>query len=350
MKCFRLFEMKIYTSKAHECHNPPFEIFTSQEHVAYDEAPRRVESILAALGKTGWAEISEPRDFGLEPILAVHSAAHLNYLRTAYEDWRSVSPVEGMAFIPYKHSVDRETALKGDITEPDGFFMTDMTVPIAPGTFTAACASAQVALSAAQAIQNGEPSVYALCRPPGHHAGREVCGGYCFLNNAAIAAQWLSQYGKIAILDIDYHAGNGTQAIFYERADVYVTSLHADPARKYPRFAGYAHETGAGPGAGYHKNYPLPAGMDDAAYLCILEEALDLVAKYDPAYLVVSTGMDIYAGDPLGDFAITRQGIHRIGQAIARLRLPTMLIQEGGYQVDELGNNVVALLSGCLGN
>jgi len=338
--------MKVYTSDAHKQHNPPFEIYTAQEQVTYDESPRRVESILAALVKTDWAELIPPQDFDLEPILAVHSAAHFEYLQSAYERWKSTSPVEGMAFIPYKHSIDREIAIKGDLTEADGFFMTDMTVPIAPGTFAAACVSAQIALSAAQAILTGERSAYALCRPPGHHAGSEICGGYCFLNNAAIAAQWLSGHGKVAILDIDYHAGNGTQAIFYERSDVFMISLHADPARQYPRFAGYAHETGSGPGAGYHKNIPLPAGVDDAAYLRVLEDALDLIAKYDPAFLVVSTGMDIYAGDPLGDFTITRSGFHQIGQAIARLRLPTMLVQEGGYNIDELGNNVGALLSG----
>jgi acetoin utilization deacetylase AcuC-like enzyme len=341
-------KLKIYTSNAHKQHNPPFEIYTAQEQVTYDESPRRVESILVALNKTVWAEISAPQDLGLDPILAVHSAAHLEYIQTAYENWKSISPVEGMAFIPYKHSINREEALKGDITEADGFFMTDMTVPIGPGTFPAAYESAQIALSAAGAILQGEPSAYALCRPPGHHAGREICGGYCFLNNAAIAAQWLSQHGKIAILDIDYHAGNGTQAIFYERADVFVTSIHADPTRQYPRFCGYAHETGVGSGTGYHKNYPLPAGMDDIAYLQVLDDALDQIAKHDPVYLVVSTGMDIYADDPLGDFAITRSGIYQIGLAIARLRLPTLLVQEGGYQVDELGNNVAALLSGFM--
>jgi acetoin utilization deacetylase AcuC-like enzyme len=234
--------------------------------------------------------------------------------------------------------------LAGNVPEQAGFFLMSTHVPVTAGTYTAALAAAQCALSGAQAVAQGQRAAFALCRPPGHHAGREMCGGLCFLNNAAIATQWLSKQGKVAILDIDYHAGNGTQDIFYARADVLTVSLHADPNREYPNYAGYAHETGAGPGTGYHRNYPLPAGTDDSLYLHTLDDALDLIAKFDPAHLVVSAGMDIYMDDPLSDFAITRQGIAEIGRSIASLNLPTLLVMEGGYNVEALGKNVVALL------
>ena len=169
--------------------------------------------------------------------------------------------------------------------------------------------------------------------------------GYCFLNNAAIAANWLSQEGKIAILDVDFHAGNGTQEIFYERSDVLTISLHADPAREYPRYAGFADQTGSGEGRGFHKNFPLPAGIDDFQYLQVLDEALGLIQAFEPAYLVVSAGMDIYEADLLGDFKITRSGISDIGELIAGLGLPTLVVMEGGYHVPSLGENFATLLT-----
>jgi len=337
--------MRVFYSATHLDHRPRYYFPEGGQTELFYETPARAERVLSALRQTNWAEILPPADFGLEPILAVHSARHLDYLRSAYAEWQSCSPIEGQAFIPGSYTIDRQIALAGNVPEQAGFFLMSAHVPVTAGTYAAALAAAQCALSGAQAAAQGRGAAFALCRPPGHHAGREICGGFCFLNNAAIAAHWLSKQGKVAILDIDFHAGNGTQDIFYERPDVLTVSLHADPSREYPNYAGYAHETGAGPGAGCHRNYPLPAGTDDARYLHTLDQAMDLIAKFDPAHLVVSAGMDIYKDDPLGDFAITRQGIAEIGRAIASLNLPTLVVMEGGYAVESLGENVASLLA-----
>jgi len=336
--------MKVFYSTTHFAHCPRYYFPEGSERELFYETPRRAECVLAALWQTGWAEIVPPQDFGLEPILTVHSARYLDYLRTAYSEWELYSPIERQAFIPSSFTVDRQEALAGNVPEQAGFFKMHLQVPITSGTYAAALAAAQCAISGAQTLTQGQRSVFSLCRPPGHHAGREMCGGFCFLNNAAIAAQWLSALGRVAILDIDFHAGNGTQAIFYERADVLTVSLHADPAREYPHYAGNADETGAGPGAGYHRNFLFPAGTGDVLYLRTLAQALDLIVQFEPIHLVVSAGMDIYKDDPLGDFAITRQGIAGIGRAIASLNLPTLVVMEGGYAVEALGENVVSLL------
>jgi len=344
--------MKVFYSDAHLAHRPRYYFPEGCQSELFLETPERAERVLAALRGVAWAEILPPANFGLEPILAVHSTRYLDYLSTAYAEWQSCSPIEGQAFIPGSYTIDRQTALSRDVPEQAGFFLMSAHVPITTGTYAAALSAAQCALSGAQAVAQGQPpycggqrAAFALCRPPGHHAGREICGGFCFLNNAAIAAQWLSERGKVAILDIDFHAGNGTQDIFYERPDVLTVSLHADPGREYPNYAGYASETGAGPGAGYHRNYPLPAGTDDARYLHTLRQALDLIAKFDPIHLVVSAGMDTYKNDPLSDFTITRQGIAEIGRSIASLNLPTLVVMEGGYDIESLGENVVNLLA-----
>jgi acetoin utilization deacetylase AcuC-like enzyme len=223
--------------------------------------------------------------------------------------------------------------------------MMDLSACIVEGTFAAALASANCALSAAEAVANGERTAFALSRPPGHHAGKDYAGGYCFINNAAVAANWLSAKGRVALLDIDYHCGNGTQDIFYDRNDVLAISLHADPQFEYPHFAGYANETGTGAGLGFHKNIPLEKGTDDARYLSALEGALSLIHSFAPTYLVVSAGMDIYADDPLGLINVTTQGIGEIGKRISALSLPTVIVLEGGYNNDALGRNIVGLES-----
>jgi acetoin utilization deacetylase AcuC-like enzyme len=223
--------------------------------------------------------------------------------------------------------------------------MMDLSACIVEATYKAALASANCALSAAKAVaEENELTAFGLCRPPGHHAGRDFAAGYCFINNSAVAAHWLSQKGKVAVLDIDYHAGNGTQDIFYERADVLTISLHGDPNFEYPHFAGYADETGAGAGLGFHRNFPLPKGTDNQRYLSALGEALQLIRDFAPKYLVVPTGMDTFDSDPLGQFKLTRECYGEIGGRIAALNLPTVIIMEGGYANADLGLNIVSLL------
>ncbi len=227
--------------------------------------------------------------------------------------------------------------------------MADTACPISAGTWQAACASADSAAYAASLLLKGEREVYALCRPPGHHAFADMAGGFCYLNNTAIAAQMLcDRFGRVAVLDVDVHHGNGTQGIFYARSDVLTVSLHADPAVFYPFFWGYAEETGEGRGEGANANFPLPRGTADDVYLDCLEKALDRIDAFAPGALVVALGVDAYEADPLAGLAITTEGFGRIGGAIGRRGLPTVLVQEGGYLSDALGRNLAAFLSGFL--
>ncbi|MFZ5858128.1 MAG: histone deacetylase family protein [Chloroflexota bacterium] len=346
--------MKIFYSETHRLHDPAFEVFDGGQRVPYLESPERMERILKAIRGMDGAEILAPRDFGLDPLRAVHSDAYLTFLASAWTEWLAATPetaaaADKTALLPATFAAKRDQ-MPETILGKAGFFLLDLSVPVVEGTYQAALASANCALSAAETIApsavHGPESAFALCRPPGHHAGREIAGGYCFLNNAAIAAQWLTRFGRVAILDVDYHAGNGTQDIFYSRADVLTISIHADPAFEYPYYAGYAQETGAGDGLGFHRNFPLPAGTDDAAYFSALDQASDLITVYGPQSLVISLGMDTYGGDPLGTFKLTHEGIGEIGHRIAALNLPSAIIMEGGYNTDELGKNVAAFLEG----
>ena len=337
--------MQVFYSDNHKLHNPPFELFDGGQRVTYLENPDRMERILSFLRDLDWTEILDPEDFGLDPILAVHDADYVDFLRNAFEEWmQEETTYEKTALLPATFPPRGWPHRPKSILGRAGYYTFDLSAPIVAGTYQAALGSVNCALSGAKAITGGERSAFALCRPPGHHAGRSFSGGYCYLNNAAIAAEWLSALGKVAILDIDYHAGNGTQDIFYERGDVLTISIHADPDEAYPSFCGYADETGAGQGSGLHRNFPLPAGTEDALYLSTLEDAFSLVRSYSPQYLVVSAGMDIYGGDPLGTFKVTREGIHQISERIASLQLKTLIVMEGGYNNDALGENISTLL------
>jgi len=222
-----------------------------------------------------------------------------------------------------------------------------MGVPIDENTWKAAVVSAHCAIAGARILRSGESHVYALCRPPGHHAGPDFFGGYCYLNNAAIAAQVLRENGeRVAILDIDYHHGNGTQAIFYAEPDVWYGSLHVDPDTDYPFFAGYADEVGIGAGEGTNWNVPLSPGTDQGRYLSALETLLVRLTAFKPQWLIVSAGFDTYIGDPIGTFQLTTSGFNKVGQRIRTLNVPTLVVQEGGYCVPDLGRNVAAFLKG----
>lgn len=342
--------MKIFYTDAHLQHAPAFEVFDGGQRVPSFEVPERALRILAALQKTNWAEVCAPFDFGLDPILAVHDRDYVEFIASAWTEWLAAAsdgglPADKSALLPATFALRHQARRPSSLLGRAGYYMMDLSAPIVEGTYRAALASAHCASSAAQAVSSGERAAFALCRPPGHHAGKSNCGGYCYFNNAASAAHQLSLRGKTAVLDIDYHAGNGTQDIFYERADVLTISIHADPAEEYPYYSGYAEERGAGAGLGFHRNFPLPAGIADAAYLSTLEQALKLIREFEPAYLVVSAGMDIYSEDPLGKIKVTREGIVEIGRQIENLNLPTVITLEGGYNNDALGGNVAAFLS-----
>jgi acetoin utilization deacetylase AcuC-like enzyme len=342
--------MKIFHSEAHRAHYPPFEIFDGGQRVPYLENPDRMDRITTALRETDWAEFIEPWDFGLDPIFAVHDRDYISFLSSCWTEWMAsdseVAASPGAhAFLPATFALRRRPpSISSTLLGRAGYYMMDLSACIVEATYNASLASANCALSAAQETFERSTNTFGLCRPPGHHAGRDYAGGYCFINNASVAAHWLSTKGRVAILDVDYHAGNGTQDIFYERDDVLTISIHGDPDYEYPHYIGFASETGAGAGLGYHKNYPLPKGTDDDAYLSTLNEALMMIRNFGPDHLVLSIGMDTFDGDPLGKFKVTRQGFTKIGQAIRALDLPGTIIMEGGYANAELGENVLSLL------
>ena len=337
--------MKIFYSETHRRHEPPFEVFDGGLRVPYLENPDRMDKILTALYTVDWADIHTPKDFGLDPILAVHDKEYLDFLASAWTEWLATVPQDSSTLLPATFALRRHPHKPKSLLGRAGYYMMDLSACIVEGTYQASLASANCALSAAESVVSDQRSAFALCRPPGHHAGKDYAGGYCFINNAAVAANLLSQKGSVAVLDVDYHCGNGTQDIFYDRADVLTISIHADPDYEYPSYIGFADERGEGRGLGYHHNFPLPAGTDDTAYLETLGQALQKIREFKPAYLVVSAGMDIYADDPLGRIKVTTEGIGEIAKSIADLELPTVIIMEGGYANAALGKNILAFLS-----
>ena len=309
---------------------------------AYAEKSARAEIIAASFD-----ELKPARDFGLEPLLNVHDRGYVEFLRSAYGEWQATGR-DGDA-IGYTWPVVQRRPLNLDrIDAKLGLYSYDAATPIAEGTWEASYWSAQTALSALAAILDGETTTsFALCRPPGHHSGRDYCGGYCYLNNAAIAADRARRSGRrVAILDIDYHHGNGTQDIFYDDPDVLFVSIHADPTTDYPFFWGHADERGDGPGVGKTLNLPLPRGTELSGYAGALDEALAAVQAHQADMLVLSFGADTFEEDPISFFRLRQDDYRAIGRRIASLGLPVLVVMEGGYAVDALGHNVEALLSG----
>jgi acetoin utilization deacetylase AcuC-like enzyme len=318
---------------AQELHNGGF--------IPYAETPARAEAVLAATGP-----MAPAIDHGDPPLLAVHDAAYLAFLKSAHGEWLAAGR-EGDAG-GYAWPVVRRRPLALDrIDAKLGAYSFDASTPIAAGTWEGAYWSAQTALTALDAVLAGEQAAFALCRPPGHHAGRDYLGGYCYLNNVAIAAEAAHRAGRrVAILDVDYHHGNGTQDIFRERGDVLFVSIHADPATDYPYYWGHADEIGEGEGAGATLNLPLPQGTDLAAYLPALERALARIAGFGPDLLAISFGADTYEGDPISHFGLKTDDYEVMARRIAALALPTLVVMEGGYAVDALGANAAAFLEG----
>ncbi len=334
--------MRMFFDDRQRAHAPAQELHNGG-FTTYAEMPARVDAILAALGP-----VETPPDRGEAAILAVHSPAYVTFLKDAARLWREAGRT-GDA-IPYAFPIRGRRPL--DLTRIDaliGAHSFDATTPITPDSWAASHGSAQSALAATQAVLEGDRAAFALCRPPGHHAGADYCGGYCHLNTAAIAAQAARDAGvaRVAILDIDYHHGNGTQDIFYERGDVFYASVHADPRTDYPFFWGHADETGDGDGRGATLNLPLPHGTTIDAFRTAQTTALDAIATFDPGLLVVSFGADTWEGDPISHFALTTPDYAVLARDIAARGWPTAIVMEGGYAVDALGHNVDSFLRGC---
>ncbi|ASP32060.1 histone deacetylase family protein [Labrenzia sp. VG12] len=323
----------------------PKHFMANGTRLANPEQPRRIE-VLKSGAEAAGCSFEAPEDAGLGPIAALHSAEYLVFLQTIHQRW---SRIEGASdeVIPNIHPDRRTASYPRSAVGQAGFHQADTSCPIAAGTWEAAYWSAQSAVHGADLLAGGTQAAYVLSRPPGHHAFGDLAGGFCFLNNSGIAAERLLKAGKRpAILDVDVHHGNGTQGIFYERGDVLTLSIHADPVRFYPFFWGHGHERGEGQGRGCNLNLPLARGTGDDDYLKTLETAFDHIRAFGADVLIVALGLDAYEKDPLKGLAITTPGFSRIGTAIARLGLPTLLVQEGGYLSEELGQNLTSFLKG----
>lgn len=343
--------MKCAYDAGHAKHDPNFFLVRGQPRRS-TELPERAERLLAGL-KTGDHTLLPAQRFGLGPVVDVHTPRYLRFLEEAYATW-SALPDGGSEIIPNIHPFRAprgwEPTYPTGIVGRAGWHMADTACPIGAGTWEAAQLAADVALTAAQWVSDGERAAYALCRPPGHHAYADMAGGFCFLNNTAIVAQHLrAKHARVAILDVDVHHGNGTQGIFWSRGDVLTISLHADPSNYYPHFCGYASERGEGAGDGANLNIPLPFGTGDDAYLEALAEAVRTIRLFTPGILVVALGLDASEHDPLGTLSLSTQGFARVGAAIAEFGLPTVFVQEGGYLCDQLGANLAATLRGFEG-
>ena len=347
--------MKVVYSSTHLLHNPQVEIEKSTSHSPFEHSGRG-EAIREVLAADQTMTIVSPTEWGTAPIDAVHNPGLSRFLSTAWAEYQQViGPTREVVPDFFFRNSLRDGMRNG--VEPDaingklGWWCFETTTPLTEGTYTAARGAVNTALSATELVLNGEHVSYGLCRPPGHHATSDLYGGYCFFNNAAISAHHVATTtaSKVTILDVDYHHGNGTQQIFYSRNDVQYVSLHGDPRRAYPYFTGYADETGTGRGLGSTLNIPLAARTDDDHYLSALAALCESIVAFGPSLLIVSLGLDTFVTDPISDLSITTDGYLRSGALVRSLGLPTVVLQEGGYDVNALGFNVQAWLHGLEG-
>ncbi len=337
----------LYT-EAHRLHEPGF-FFKAGAMGEAQEKRERADELLAAVKAAGYPT-PVPEQLGIAPIAAIHTPDYLCFLEEAYEIWRQI-PAAGPEVVPNVFAVPGMThGYPTRIVGRAGYHMQDLASPMGEGTYVAAMAAANLAADAARRVAAGEHAAYALCRPPGHHAYADRAGGVCYLNNAAIAAQYLLRTARrVAIVDIDVHHGNGTQGVFYQRSDVFFVSLHRDPVDYHPYFCGYAQERGEGAGLGYNLNLPLPAGTGDDQYLDALDFGLRRVEKFAADALVVSLGLDAHEHDPFQGLRITTDGFARIAARLAALKLPSVLVQEGGYDRANIGANLLSFFRGFAG-
>jgi acetoin utilization deacetylase AcuC-like enzyme len=353
--------MQVVYSPAHLGHDITVETFMGLP-IPANEVAERAERIRTALDADGGFPRQEPTEHGEAPIAAVHDPGLVRFLEVAWSELRRQGlprPFLSADTFPNRAMFDgmSDDALASLAREPvqaagrAGFWGLDTAVPLVAGTFVAARSAVDVALTTVDVVLNGATSAYGLCRPPGHHAARAMYGGYCFFNNAAIAAEAIvrSTGERVAVLDVDYHHGNGTQQIFWRRGDVRYVSIHADPDRAYPYFLGRPDETGEGDGAGENLNIPLPAGATNETYLVAVDRALEAIEAVPGSVIVVSLGFDSYGLDPIGDFALTTDVYHEVGRRTAATGRRLVILQEGGYHRPSLGENARAWLRGAEG-
>lgn len=315
--------MKLVYSAVHKNHKPPWE-YINNEKFPHAEVPERIEAIVKELKENGLGYLfMAPTSYPLKHTQKIHHKNYIEYIK--------------------KHS---DALKKGESYYPSSYIM-DTYTPIMKATYDAAVEAVNVALTGADLLKK-EQVVYALCRPPGHHAESNVMGGYCYFNNAAVAAEYLSKKGKVAILDIDFHHGNGTQRIFYDRSDVLYVSLHADPKIMYPYISGFVEEKGIAEGEGFNHNFPLPLSTTNLQYEKTLIKGLEIIRKYNPEHLIISCGFDTYEKDPIAGLKLTIPFYETIAKHIRSLNLPTLVLQEGGYYVKDLGKIAYSFSKGLL--
>jgi acetoin utilization deacetylase AcuC-like enzyme len=353
--------MQVVYSPAHLGHDITVETFMGLP-IPANEVAERAEKIRTALEADAGFPFVEPTEHGEAPITAVHHPDLVRFLEVAWSEVRrqglprpflsadtypNFQMFEGMS----AEAVSRLAREPEQAAGRAGYWGLDSAAPLVAGTYTAARAAVDVALTTVDLVLGGATAAYGLCRPPGHHAARSMYGGYCFFNNAAIAAEAIVRATgeRVAILDVDYHHGNGSQQIFWRRGDVRYVSIHADPERAYPYFLGRADETGEGEGAGENFNFPLPGGATNETYLEAVDQALDAVTGAPDSIIVVSLGFDTYGLDPIGDFALTTDVYHEVGRRVAGTGRRMVILQEGGYHRPSLGENARAWLRGAEG-
>ena len=336
--------MKVVFAEEQLAHYPKT-FLSSGATASNPEHPERATRLLAAAESCGLQQVAP--DESADPVIAaVHSANYLKFLQNIHKRWTRIEDASEYV-LPNIHPISREDGYPKSAVGQVGYHVYDGSCPISSDTWESARWSALTAAHAGQQVLAGDSACYALSRPPGHHASQDLAGGFCYLNNCAVAAETLrARYNRVAIVDVDVHHGNGTQRIFYERDDVLTVSIHAHPERFYPFFWGYAEERGKAAGEGFNLNVPLPRGTADREYLSSLDEALLTVADFAPDALVIALGLDAHEDDPFQGMAITTAGFSSIGKVLANLGLPTVIVQEGGYLSDRLGDNLAAFLGG----
>ena len=336
----------IYTGTQYR--HAPADCLSATGRFLHPEVPERAETILTALRADPNYAVLPPGEPPLDALTEVHAVTYRRFLEEIYSQWTAAgeSP-DGVIPDLFPGRAGRRHGRHP--ANQAGWFCSDTFTPILAGTFAAARDALRCALTAADFLMAGDARVYALTRPPGHHAGRDFCGGFCYLNNAAVASAHLCRHtdaARVAILDLDAHHGNGTQEIFYETDQVLTVSIHADPNEAFPYYWGYAEETGAGPGEGFNLNLPLPLESGAPVYWPALHRALERIHKFAPRFLIISLGVDGVAGDPLGHLALAPDAFGRLGREVCALNLPTLVVQEGGYHKSLLGPCVRDFLSG----
>ncbi|MHC8304831.1 histone deacetylase family protein [Pseudomonas sp. PB3P13] len=337
-------------SEAHGEHFGKSELIDGVFHPSF-ECPERANQIVASLRERSLGSIIAPDDYGLAALASLHDPKYIDFLQGAWQRWVAEGNTFDMLSMVSASEVGRgHVPRSNNIFAQMGFYSIDMVTPVTAGTWNAAYGAAQAALTAQNRMAAGAQSAYALCRPPGHHAGADYMAGFCYFNNAAVAAQAFLRDGasRVSILDVDYHHGNGTQGIFYNRSDVQFLSIHADPSFDYPFYVGFADETGAGKGDGQNFNYPLPENTAWSRWSDALTEALKEIKKYSPDVLIVSLGVDTFKGDPMTKFLLENDDFKRMGESIGSSSLPTLFVQEGGYDTQNIGVNVSNVLAGYM--